>query len=114
MDEQTLQLDIDTTENACIVTPLGDIDMSKSTEFRIALKPVIEAKPCRIIVDLSHVPYMDSSGVATLIEGLQLSNQANIGFSICALSEGVQSIIELARLDKIFKIYDSKEQALEE
>ncbi|MBT4530070.1 MAG: STAS domain-containing protein [Phycisphaerae bacterium] len=114
MDEQSLQLDIDTSPVGCIVTPLGDIDMTKSTEFRYALKPIIESKPTLIIINLAHVPYMDSSGVATLIEGLQLSKQANIPFSLCALSKGVQSIIELARLDKIFSIYETKEQALEE
>jgi len=113
MDSMPLQLDIVTAKEISIVTPIGDIDMSKSTEFRSALRPIIEANPKTIIIDLSHVPYMDSSGVATLIEGLQLSKQNNISFVLCSLSDGVKSIVELARLDKIFSIFDSKEHALE-
>lgn len=112
MDNASLQIDIETTGTITVVIPLGDIDLSKSTELRNAMHPVLNENPSKIIVDLSHVPYMDSSGVATLIEGLQLAQQSNIEFVLCALTEGVQSIIELARLDQIFIILDSREQAL--
>ena len=74
----------------------------------------IDSSPTKIIVDLAHVPYMDSSGIATLIEGLQLAKQSNIEFIICTVSEGVRSIIELARLDQIFTIVDSRDQAFAE
>ena len=112
MDNASLQIDIETTGTVTVIIPLGDIDLSKSSDLRNALQPVLKENPSKIIVDLSQVPYMDSSGVATLIEGLQLSQQSNIEFVLCALTEGVQSIIELARLDKIFIILDSREQAL--
>ncbi|HIB49677.1 MAG TPA: anti-sigma factor antagonist [Phycisphaerales bacterium] len=112
MDNASLQIDIETAGTVTVIIPLGDIDLSKSSDLRNALQPVLKENPSKIIVDLSQVPYMDSSGVATLIEGLQLSQQSNIEFVLCALTEGVQSIIELARLDQIFIILDSREQAL--
>jgi len=112
MDNASLQIDIETTGTVTVIIPLGDIDLSKSSDLRNALQLVLKENPSKIIVDLSQVPYMDSSGVATLIEGLQLSQQSNIEFVLCALTEGVQSIIELARLDQIFIILDSREQAL--
>ncbi len=114
MDNPSLQIDIETIESSVVIAPLGDIDLSKSTELRNAIRPLIETKPNKIIVDLSDVPYMDSSGVATLIEGLQLANQADILFVLCELSDGVQSIIELSRLDQIFTILDSRDEALGE
>jgi anti-sigma B factor antagonist len=114
MDNEFLQIDIETHGTVTVITPLGDIDLSKSSQLRNAIHPILEETPSKIIVDLSHVPYMDSSGVATLIEGLQLSKQANINFCLCALTQGVSSIIELARLDQIFEIVDSKEEALGE
>ena len=113
MDNTSLQIDIETTGTVTVIIPLGDIDLSKSSDLRNALQPVLKENPSKIIVDLSQVPYMDSSGVATLIEGLQLSQQSDIEFVLCALTEGVQSIIELARLDQIFIILDSREQALD-
>ncbi|MBC8309493.1 MAG: STAS domain-containing protein [Phycisphaerales bacterium] len=112
MDKSTLQIDIEVSENSTVITPLGDIDLSKSSDLRVALRPIIDAKTERIVVDLSHVPYMDSSGIATLIEGLQLSKKSNICFVLCSLQEGVRSIIELARLDQIFTIFDTREDSL--
>jgi|TARA_B100000959_G_scaffold266941_1_gene309905 anti-sigma B factor antagonist len=112
MDKPTLQIDIETFGSSTVLIPLGDIDLSKSSDLRTALRPIIDAIPDKIIVDLAHVPYMDSSGIATLIEGLQLSKNSNIRFMICSLQEGVRSIIELARLDQIFTIFDSREDSL--
>jgi len=112
MDNSSLQIDIESAHNATIIVPLGDIDLSKSADLRSALRPIIEAKPSTIIIDLAHVPYMDSSGIATLIEGLQLSKRSQVEFVLCALQEGVRSIIELARLDQIFTILDSREDHL--
>jgi anti-sigma B factor antagonist len=114
MDNASLQIDIENVGTMTVIIPLGDIDLSKSSELRSVLHPIINAKPSKLVVDLSHVLYMDSSGVATLIEGLQLAKQSDIDFVLCALTEGVQSIIELARLDQIFLILDSREQALAE
>jgi len=112
MDNETLQIDIETHGTVTVIIPLGDIDLSRSSQLRNAIHPILADKPNKILVDLSHVPYMDSSGVATLIEGLQLSQLANIDFCLCSLTKGVQSIIELARLDQIFEILNSREEAL--
>jgi anti-sigma B factor antagonist len=112
MTEQTLHIDTETLDATTCITPLGDIDLSKSKDLRAALHPIIKQNPDKIIVDLHAVPYMDSSGLATLIEALQLSKQANIAFILCGISEGVESIIALARLDKIFVILDNKEDAI--
>ena len=113
MAEPNLQIDIHSQDSCTIVTPNGDIDLSKSIDLRHALQPLVTSSHQKIIVDLAAVPYMDSSGVATLIEALQLSKRAEINFALCSLSKGVRSIIELARLDQIFTIYESVEQAIE-
>ncbi len=112
MSNQTLQIDVETLGETTLVTPLGDIDLSKSTELRAFLQPILSEQPDKIIIDLHAVPYMDSSGLATLIEALQISRQHDKAFLLCNLSEGVQSIITLSRLDQIFQITDSKEEAL--
>jgi anti-sigma B factor antagonist len=112
MTDKTLQIDIETKDTTTIITPLGDIDLSKSNDLRSTLHPVIKQNPDKIIVDLRAVPYMDSSGIATLIEAFQLSNHANIKFILCAVSEGVKSIITLAHLDKFFLLLDTREDAI--
>ncbi len=114
MDNSSLQIDIEKVGSIIIVIPLGDIDLSKSSELRVSIRSALDDSPTKINIDLAHVPYMDSSGIATMIEGLQLSKQSDIVFILCALCEGVQSIIELARLDQIFTIIETREQALSE
>jgi len=114
MDNSSLQVDIEKIGTITVVIPLGDIDLSKSSELRASLRSTLDETPTKIIIDLTHVPYMDSSGIATMIEGLQLSKQSNIEFILCSLCEGVRSIIELARLDQIFTIIETREQALSE
>ena len=112
MDNSSLQIDIEKIGTTTIVIPLGDIDLSKSSELRSSIRTTLDETPTKIILDLTHVSYMDSSGIATMIEGLQLSKQSEIEFILCSLCEGVQSIIELARLDTIFVIEETREDAL--
>ncbi len=114
MTEPTLQIDIQTIDNSTVVVPLGDIDMSNSMHLRSALRSLLSEDPSKIILDMHAVPYMDSSGLGTLIEAVQLSNQAAITFLLCNITEGVQSIITLSKLDLIFNIHSSRKDALAE
>lgn len=113
MSESNFQVDVAVHETYTVVMPNGNIDVSKSNDLRQALKPLVTSSLHKIIVDLAAVRYMDSSGVATLIEALQLSKRAEINFVLCSLTEGVRSIIELARLEQLFEIYESRDVAIE-
>lgn len=112
MSNPELQIDIESNGNTTFVAPLGDVDLSKSSMLRSSLHDVVHSASEKIIIDLNAVPYMDSSGVATLIEALQLAKQIDKELVLCNITDGVQSIIELSRLDMIFTIYDSRETAL--
>ena len=60
-----------------------------------------------VIVDLSDVKYMDSSGVASLVEGLQHAKKLGQDFVLAAPTGSVLGVIKLARLDKVFRIVAS-------
>lgn len=96
---------------ASIVVVNGDVDLSSSRSLQSELRDVIDSGPSRLVVDLSGVPYMDSSGVATLVEAMQLSRKKGTKLVLCAMSDKVQSIFEIARLDKVFTIVDDREAA---
>ena len=112
MSNPELQIDIESNGNTTFVAPLGDVDLSKSSMLRSSLHDVVHSASEKIIIDLNAVPYMDSSGVATLIEALQLAKKIEKDLVLCNISQGVQSIIELSRLDMIFAIFESRESAL--
>ena len=87
-----------------VVTPVGDIDLTGSPTLREELKRLSNSRPARLVVDLSGVPYMDSSGVATLVEALQMARRNRSKLVLCCLQDRVRSIFEIARLEMVFRI----------
>ena len=83
----------------------GEIDLNESPAVRERIKPLIDAQLPRIIVDLSGVSYIDSSGLALFIESMQRIQGYGGKFALTGLRPTVRTIFEIARLDQIFQIY---------
>ena len=97
--------------DAIIVAFSGDVDLESSPAARkILLECVGKHKP--VLVDLSKVGYIDSSGVASLVESLQSARKKGSDLLLVAVSEGALRVLQLARLDKAFTICDSIEDGL--
>ena len=90
-------------DDDCIIYATGDIDLSNSQELRKTLLAALKTNQ-NVYVDLSDVNYIDSSGIASLVEGLQFSKSSNKVFILKNPSNQVSAIMELARLDKVFTI----------
>ncbi len=96
---------------AVIVALEGDVDLQSSPDARkVLLECVDRKKP--VLVDLSGVGYIDSSGVASLVEILQTARKSGTNLILVAVSEGALRVLQLARLDKVFTICDSVEDGL--
>lgn len=108
-----LPIDIQTRDGATIVRPSGDIDLARSPQLRSTLAEIIASGPTRLILDLAEVPYMDSSGVATLVEALQLCRGRSAELVLAGLQERVRSVFEIAKLDAVFTITADVDAAFE-
>lgn len=108
---EELDIQIEHTTDGMILRPTGEIDLSCAAMLRQRLGKIQESKPLRLIIDLSAVPYMDSSGVATLVEAMQIARRNGSKLVLCALQGKVRSIFEIARLDMVFTIVASVEEA---
>jgi anti-sigma B factor antagonist len=98
---------------AIVVALEGDVDLSSSPDARkVLLESVRKGRP--VIVDMAGVSYIDSSGVASLVEALQGARKAGSEFSLAAVSEPALRVLRLARLDTVFTIHESREAALGE
>lgn len=97
---------------ATIVSIKGDVDLYSSPQLRKTVIALTEKKTPAILIDLTQVTYMDSSGVATLVEGLQQTGKYQGQFKLYGLVAAVREVFELSRLNKVFEIYGDEESAL--
>jgi len=95
------------------VLPLkGEIDLHVSPSITASLNRMIEKKPKRLVVDLSDVTYIDSAGLAALIQAMQKVEGYGGKFLLAGLQETVRSIFEISRLDQVFQIFPNTDAAL--
>ena len=106
-----MQIDIEQRDGGVVLTPNGEIDLSSSPELRESLLAALRDNPSKLIVNLSKTPYMDSSGVATLVEAMQKAMRSKTKLVLCGMEEKVRSIFEIARLDAVFTIVDDTNAA---
>jgi anti-sigma B factor antagonist len=90
----------------------GEMDMSTSPDVRTAMAPLFRPGTARVIVDLSRVTYIDSSGIATFVEGLQLSQKTAASLTLAGMNAAVEAVFELAYLREVFHIVPAVEAAL--
>jgi len=100
----SLHIETEHAGKVASVTVKGDVTIQTSPELRSALQPLFSSGVEMIRVVLSDVKFMDSSGIATLVEGLQWSKTSGGRFVLSGLSETVRDVFELAKLDTIFEI----------
>ncbi|MDQ3315497.1 MAG: STAS domain-containing protein [Verrucomicrobiota bacterium] len=101
-----------TSQPPSIFSPEGAIDLHVSPEMRVSLRELIDQKPKRLVVDLSRVPYVDSSGLAVLIGAMQSLEHEGGELLLAGARETVRLILATARLDEYFKLFPSVDAAL--
>jgi anti-sigma B factor antagonist len=112
-EKNTVQISARRLDTATIFDVSGDIDFANSPELRQSvLHEIRESRTARVIVNLRQVRYIDSSGVASLVEGLKASRDLGSRFILIGLSTSAREVLQLSRLIKVFEIYDDEEQAL--
>jgi anti-sigma B factor antagonist len=100
-------------DQATILDITGNIDMSNSPDVRkTLLRELRDKSVSRVLLNLSSVAYIDSSGVASLVEGLKASRDSGSRFILYGLSDSAHEVLKISRLLKLFEIYDNEEQAI--
>ncbi|MBK8284982.1 MAG: STAS domain-containing protein [Ahniella sp.] len=86
-----------------VLSVSGEVDLSWSQTLRTAVLKALPGTPA-LAVRLDQVAYIDSSGIAALVEGFQQARSRNQPFVLLAPSPSVRAVLELARLDRVFQI----------
>jgi anti-sigma B factor antagonist len=91
----------------------GDIDLATSPELRKALlREFRDLKIPRVVLNLERVRYIDSSGVASLVEGLKASRDVGSRLVLFGVNSTIREVLQISRLLKIFEIYENEEQSV--
>ena len=99
-------------DSAVILSVEGDVNILSAPDLLKGMVAAIERKPQRLLLNLAAVPYMDSSGVGVLVNGMKQASGSNIRFGLYQVDERVMAIFELTRLSKIFKVFPDEATAL--
>ena len=96
---------------AVAMIPVEDLDASNAGDFRRDIAPVLEAHS-RLVLALSRVRFVDSSGLGAFISCLRKLNAAGGDLKLCGMSKPVRSVFELVRMHRVFDILETPEAAV--
>ncbi len=99
-----MEIELQQTQNISVAALRGEVDLSSSPRARSAILDCLNGG-ASLLVDLSEVDYIDSSGIASLVEGFRLARDKQLAFGLLAVSEPALRVLQLARLDKVFSLY---------
>jgi anti-sigma B factor antagonist len=100
-----------TADGVLIIYLSGEIDLQHSPKMRQLLQSKASDRIPALLLDFTQVGYIDSSGLATLVEYYQISRSYAGRIALAGLSKRVKSVFDLVRLSEIFSIYPSVEEA---
>ena len=115
MGKMPMEVKVRGIRETLIIDVHGKVDLFSSPRMRSAILEAINSKgTAQVAVNLSGVSYVDSSGIATLVEGLQLARAKHCRFVLFGLQHAAREVLELARLDKIFDIRSTEVEVLDQ
>lgn len=99
--------------NATILDVVGDVTLYNAPQLRAMMVELLKDKHTpRLIVNLTQVKYIDSAGVASLVEGLKLAREIKASFALFGLQRSPRQVLELTHLVKVFAIFETEPEAL--
>lgn len=110
-DAHSLAIDIRRDASTVEVQLRGEIDLRNSPRLRSALVEVAGLRPKRVILDLSNVSYVDSSGMGTIVEFRRKLDPAGGALILAGLQPRVRSVLEITRLDHFFRLAETIDEA---
>jgi anti-sigma B factor antagonist len=105
--------DVQWNGSTAVARVQGEVDLHCSTDLQQDLLDLLDhnPRPTKLVIDLSGVPYMDSSGVASLVKLLSRTQKLGVDMVLAAPAPKVRSIMEITRLDSVFSIVETVQEA---
>jgi anti-sigma B factor antagonist len=99
-------------EGTALVNIEGRLDAAAAPGFRQQITAAISEGNVRLALHLAHVSFMDSTGLGALVAALKAARKADGDISIVAPSSQVQKLFRLTAMDRVFRIFETRDEAL--
>ncbi|KPQ35369.1 MAG: anti-sigma B factor antagonist [Phormidesmis priestleyi Ana] len=99
-------------EQVVILAPTGRLDITTAWQFRLKLQEMISEENPHVLVNLSEVNFIDSSGLTSLVAGMRDADKIDGSFRICNVHPEAKLVFEVTMMDSVFDIYETEEEAL--
>jgi anti-sigma B factor antagonist len=99
------------SSTTCVLAIEGEVDVYTSPQLKQEIIKLAESGLKRLIIDLSKVEYMDSTGLGVLISGLKRLRESDGNLALVGPGVRITRIFEITGLDKIFDIYQTESEA---
>lgn len=93
-----------------VVQPSGILDGIKGNQLRREINDVVENGAQAVLIDLSDITFMDSSGLSALVSALKTVRTAGGKLSLCGINDQVRMVFELTRMDRVFEIFPNRDE----
>ena len=107
-----MDIKVEKVKDVSVVILEGEINVNNASELRAALKKLVDEGSRKISVDLENVSFIDSSGLAVLIEAVQNLEPLKGELRLCHVNASIQGIFRITKIHKLINIYDNRELAL--
>jgi anti-sigma B factor antagonist len=99
-----MKIELRSQDGFQVVALHGEVDMHSATGLRERLLTALKT-PSGLIVDMSEVSFIDSSGIAILVEGYKRAKQNSQTFALAGVRAAPMQVLQLTRLDKVFPLF---------
>ena len=107
-----MKITIEKIGDVTVATIPGDsLDASNAKEFKCDIAPILEANG-KVLLDMSSLQFVDSSGLGAVLSCLRLLKSKGGDLFLCGMTRPVRTLFELVRLNKIFDIFSTREEAM--
>ena len=92
-----------------LITVSGEVDLASSPDLDTAIIAAIESGSSSLVIDLTDVSFMDSSGLGVIVRGLKRCREADKDLDLVITNERVLKVFGITGLDQVIPIHDSLE-----
>jgi anti-sigma B factor antagonist len=99
--------------NIKVIQPIGVLDGNQTHQLRGELNDVVGTGARLILVDLTNVTFMDSSGLAALVTAFKTVRSAGGKLCVCSVNQQVRMLFELTSMDRVFEIFTDQDHFIQ-